>query len=136
MSNKDVELKISKVDQAVNEMANAVLNFSNSAFLFPLNTETSAYYMPVETGRARQLDLLEILTFERSYGLAKAKAMLKPWISDSIHYFDFDAIGFFHDLGKISLFSFKMVDLKSISPNQLVIYKDDCQNLILCRSAA
>jgi hypothetical protein len=136
MSNKDVEFKTAQVDQAVNAMATAVLNFSNSAFLFPLNAETSAYYMPVETGRARFIDLLEVLTFEREYGLAKAKAILKPWISDSIHYFDFDAIGFFHDLGKISLFSFNMVDLKNISPNQLVVYKDDYQNIILRRSAA
>lgn len=136
MAKSDFDEKALLVKEVTEEMALALLSLEKPAFLYPLKGQQEGYYMPKLPATSQEVDALDLLSFSKQYGLVKARALIKPWISNFIHHFEnIDALGLFHnDIGKAFLFAFDSVDVSTIPEKQMVIYNNSNKNLILYRN--
>ena len=138
MNKADFDSQSLLVNKATEEMALALLSLEKPAFIFPVKNYEQGYYMPKHISTTKEVDALTLLSYNRSYGLTKAKAIIKPWISNFVHHFDsIDALGLFHnEIGKAYLMAFDRVDVESIQSQQIVVYNDSSKNLILYRPSS
>lgn len=137
MAKKDNETTALAVDEASAKLAHAALNITQPAFLLPNIYVSSGYYMPTLLKKQLEIDTLDLLTYSKQYGLMKTKALVKPWVSTLLYYFNVDALGLFHnDTGKTFLMAFQQIDPEEIAPRQLVIFKNNEESQILYRIAS
>jgi hypothetical protein len=134
MAKKNFETTALAVDEAVSALAQASLNITQPAFLLPCLDVNSGYYLPTLLKKQLEVDALDLLTYDRKYGLMKTKAILKPWVSNMLHHFSVDALGLFHNAtGKAFIMPFQQIQPQDIAPRQLVVFQEAEYSRILYR---
>jgi hypothetical protein len=136
MANVSFEQKTQLVSNITDQLATAMLKMDKPAYLSSLSKEPG-YFMPMHSRKQIEIDVLNILLYSKAYGLNKAKAIIRPWVSTFVHDLKVDAFGLFQNsYGNAVLLTFNRVEVESISPKQMVVYSENDENIILYRTVS
>lgn len=116
MKHKNVD-KLNKTVELITEsLLSTMLDFTIKVNVVPTNKDDVEYYMPIKDNPIIKIDILTLLTYSKKYGSIKAKAILKPIVSELIHSnYSIDAIGYLtNSFGKVYLYAFKAVSREEL----------------------
>jgi hypothetical protein len=117
MKHKDVDELNKTVDLITESLLSTMLDFTVKVNVVPTRKDEVEYYMPTKDKPIIKVDILSLLTYSKKYGSIKAKAIIKPIISELIHSnYSVDAIGYLtNSFGKVYLYAFKAVSRQELN---------------------
>lgn len=125
MERKTFEQVDDSINTASRILADKILALHANDFGLCVFTENNGVYTPEFTHVKLSIDVLPLLMYQKTYGVQKTRALLKPWIANLFALNpDIEALGFIRDdYGIAYLFGFKTTQETIV--NKIAIIKNE-----------